>query len=149
MSDSRVYPESSYSFQQSGAGTITRIRLENFMCHSSLQIELGEYLNFITGQNGSTVSPYSLFFFLIVYRLGFFSRFSKKFVLVNGKHEISFYLLSLQVVKVLYWLLYVLHLDAERKELKGLLLWRILSKLVAGLKCLVELADGYLLRKMF
>ncbi|XP_044506156.1 structural maintenance of chromosomes protein 6B [Mangifera indica] len=53
MSDSRVYPESSYSFQQSGAGTITRIRLENFMCHSSLQIELGEYLNFITGQNGS------------------------------------------------------------------------------------------------
>ncbi|KAJ0099895.1 hypothetical protein Patl1_19829 [Pistacia atlantica] len=53
MSDSRVYPESSYSFQQSGAGIITRIRLENFMCHSSLQIELGEWVNFITGQNGS------------------------------------------------------------------------------------------------
>jgi hypothetical protein len=36
------------------AGTIARIRLENFMCHSSLHIELGEHVNFITGQNGST-----------------------------------------------------------------------------------------------
>uniref|UniRef100_A0A0D9VF15 Rad50/SbcC-type AAA domain-containing protein n=1 Tax=Leersia perrieri TaxID=77586 RepID=A0A0D9VF15_9ORYZ len=36
-----------------GAGTIARIRLENFMCHSSLHIELGQYVNFITGQNGS------------------------------------------------------------------------------------------------
>ncbi|KAF0912252.1 hypothetical protein E2562_013204 [Oryza meyeriana var. granulata] len=35
------------------AGTISRIRLENFMCHSSLQIELGQHVNFITGQNGS------------------------------------------------------------------------------------------------
>ncbi|PAN11559.1 hypothetical protein PAHAL_2G186900 [Panicum hallii] len=35
------------------AGTISRIRLENFMCHSSLHIELGEQVNFITGQNGS------------------------------------------------------------------------------------------------
>ncbi|CAM0950661.1 unnamed protein product [Alopecurus aequalis] len=35
------------------AGTISRIRLENFMCHSSLLIELGEHVNFITGQNGS------------------------------------------------------------------------------------------------
>nr|CAB3445888.1 unnamed protein product [Digitaria exilis] len=34
-------------------GTISRIRLENFMCHSSLHIELGEHVNFITGQNGS------------------------------------------------------------------------------------------------
>ncbi|XP_044380774.1 structural maintenance of chromosomes protein 6B [Triticum aestivum] len=33
------------------AGTISRIRLENFMCHSSLHIELGEHVNFITGQN--------------------------------------------------------------------------------------------------
>ncbi|KAE8720187.1 Structural maintenance of chromosomes protein 6B [Hibiscus syriacus] len=39
--------------QRSGAGTIRRIRLENFMCHSSLEIELGEWVNFITGQNGS------------------------------------------------------------------------------------------------
>ncbi|CAI0404527.1 unnamed protein product, partial [Linum tenue] len=37
----------------SGAGTIKRIRLENFMCHSNLQIELGPRVNFITGQNGS------------------------------------------------------------------------------------------------
>ncbi|KAM3274363.1 hypothetical protein ACQJBY_043466 [Aegilops geniculata] len=35
------------------AGTISRIWLENFMCHSSLHIELGEHVNFITGQNGS------------------------------------------------------------------------------------------------
>ncbi|KAE8803398.1 structural maintenance of chromosomes protein 6a-like isoform x2 [Hordeum vulgare] len=35
------------------AGTISRIRLENFMCHSSLHIDLGEHVNFITGQNGS------------------------------------------------------------------------------------------------
>nr|CAB3456474.1 unnamed protein product [Digitaria exilis] len=35
------------------AGTISRIRLENFMCHSSLHIELGEHVNFVTGQNGS------------------------------------------------------------------------------------------------
>ncbi|TVU10824.1 hypothetical protein EJB05_44376 [Eragrostis curvula] len=35
------------------AGTISKIRLENFMCHSSLQIELGNHVNFITGQNGS------------------------------------------------------------------------------------------------
>nr|AHB53235.1 SMC6 protein [Zea mays] len=35
------------------AGTISRIRLENFMCHSSLHIELDKHVNFITGQNGS------------------------------------------------------------------------------------------------
>ncbi|XP_066390022.1 structural maintenance of chromosomes protein 6B-like isoform X3 [Miscanthus floridulus] len=35
------------------AGTISRIRLENFMCHSSLHIELDQHVNFITGQNGS------------------------------------------------------------------------------------------------
>ncbi|XBH76162.1 hypothetical protein VPH35_102852 [Triticum aestivum] len=35
------------------AGTISRIRLENFMCHSSLDIELGQHVNFITVQNGS------------------------------------------------------------------------------------------------
>jgi DNA repair exonuclease SbcCD ATPase subunit len=34
-------------------GTISRIRLENFMCHSSLHIELDQHVNFITGQNGS------------------------------------------------------------------------------------------------
>ncbi|KAF9602404.1 hypothetical protein IFM89_027533 [Coptis chinensis] len=35
------------------SGIITKIRLENFMCHSSLEIEFGEWVNFITGQNGS------------------------------------------------------------------------------------------------
>ncbi|KAK8489067.1 hypothetical protein V6N13_029095 [Hibiscus sabdariffa] len=50
MSSSRVF---SGVAQRSGAGTIRRIRLENFMCHSSLEIELGEWVNFITGQNGS------------------------------------------------------------------------------------------------
>ncbi|XP_078448137.1 structural maintenance of chromosomes protein 6A-like isoform X2 [Wolffia australiana] len=35
------------------AGIISKIRLENFMCHSSLQIEFGDWVNFITGQNGS------------------------------------------------------------------------------------------------
>ncbi|GMJ05949.1 structural maintenance of chromosomes 6A [Hibiscus trionum] len=50
MSSSRLF---SGGAQRSGAGTIRRIRLENFMCHSSLEIELGEWVNFITGQNGS------------------------------------------------------------------------------------------------
>ncbi|VVB13596.1 unnamed protein product [Arabis nemorensis] len=35
------------------SGTINRIRLENFMCHSNLEIEFGDCVNFITGQNGS------------------------------------------------------------------------------------------------
>ncbi|KAK1578542.1 hypothetical protein Q3G72_031095 [Acer saccharum] len=52
-SGSRVYSDSTFASQRTGAATITRIRLENFMCHSSLQIELGEWVNFITGQNGS------------------------------------------------------------------------------------------------
>ncbi|KAM1231846.1 hypothetical protein ACFX13_042478 [Malus domestica] len=39
--------------QRSGSGIVQRVRLENFMCHSSLQIELGDWVNFITGQNGS------------------------------------------------------------------------------------------------
>ncbi|KAJ4830375.1 Structural maintenance of chromosomes protein 6B [Turnera subulata] len=41
------------SGSRSGAGTISWIRLENFMCHSNLQIELCPWVNFITGQNGS------------------------------------------------------------------------------------------------
>ncbi|MQM03164.1 hypothetical protein Taro_035939, partial [Colocasia esculenta] len=44
------------------AGIISRIRLENFMCHSCLQIEFGDWVNFITGQNGSRSSPQSPFF---------------------------------------------------------------------------------------
>lgn len=38
---------------RSSAGIISKIRLENFMCHSNLQIELDDRVNFITGQNGS------------------------------------------------------------------------------------------------
>ncbi|PKA46461.1 Structural maintenance of chromosomes protein 2-1 [Apostasia shenzhenica] len=53
MGDCRVYADSRANFAQSRAGIIWRIRLENFMCHSSLQIELGDWANFITGQNGS------------------------------------------------------------------------------------------------
>lgn len=51
MDDSRGIAE---TLTRSRAGIITRIRLENFMCHSSLEIELGDWVNFITGQNGST-----------------------------------------------------------------------------------------------
>ncbi|KAK3021619.1 hypothetical protein RJ639_045252, partial [Escallonia herrerae] len=35
------------------SGTISKIKVENFMCHSSMEIELGNWVNFITGQNGS------------------------------------------------------------------------------------------------
>ncbi|XP_022990852.1 structural maintenance of chromosomes protein 6B-like isoform X1 [Cucurbita maxima] len=47
MADSRDLPP------RRGAGIVKSIRLENFMCHSNLYIEFGEWLNFITGQNGS------------------------------------------------------------------------------------------------
>ncbi|KAH0465535.1 hypothetical protein IEQ34_005638 [Dendrobium chrysotoxum] len=52
MEASRVFSEQ-VKPARSGAGIISRIRLENFMCHSSLQIDLGDWVNFITGQNGS------------------------------------------------------------------------------------------------
>ncbi|KAL7001724.1 Structural maintenance of chromosomes protein 6A [Sarracenia purpurea var. burkii] len=38
---------------RSQAGIISKIRLENFMCHSNLEIEFGDWVNFITGRNGS------------------------------------------------------------------------------------------------
>ncbi|KNA17825.1 hypothetical protein SOVF_076440 [Spinacia oleracea] len=44
---------STQSHRSISAGTIRRIKLENFMCHSNLEIEFGDYVNFITGQNGS------------------------------------------------------------------------------------------------
>ncbi|CAI0377849.1 unnamed protein product [Linum tenue] len=53
MEDSERFPGPAGTPTPSGAGTIKRIRLENFMCHSNLQIELGPRINFITGQNGS------------------------------------------------------------------------------------------------
>ncbi|GKA06248.1 structural maintenance of chromosomes protein 6B-like protein [Tanacetum coccineum] len=37
----------------SGAGIISKIRVENFMCHSHMEINLAHHVNFITGQNGS------------------------------------------------------------------------------------------------
>ncbi|KAK6926420.1 RecF/RecN/SMC, N-terminal [Dillenia turbinata] len=51
--DSRVFSETLTRRSGPSAGIIKWIKLENFMCHSSLQIELGEWVNFITGQNGS------------------------------------------------------------------------------------------------
>ncbi|CAA0401302.1 unnamed protein product [Arabidopsis thaliana] len=42
-----------FNDQQTSSGKILRIRLENFMCHSNLEIEFGDWVNFITGQNGS------------------------------------------------------------------------------------------------
>ena len=51
MADSTISP-----IQSPTAGIVKLIRLENFMCHSSLQIELGDRVNFITGQNGSKTS---------------------------------------------------------------------------------------------
>ncbi|GKC51987.1 peptidase C48, SUMO/sentrin/Ubl1 [Tanacetum coccineum] len=35
------------------AGIISKIRVENFMCHSHMEINLADHINFITGQNGS------------------------------------------------------------------------------------------------
>ncbi|KAL0292331.1 UNVERIFIED_CONTAM: Structural maintenance of chromosomes protein 6B, partial [Sesamum calycinum] len=49
---SRVYP-TPHVPNRLQAGIISRIRLENFMCHSNLEIELGDWVNFVTGQNGS------------------------------------------------------------------------------------------------
>lgn len=48
------------------AGVISGIRLENFMCHSSLQIEFGDWVNFITGQNGSKSYPPATLLFSVV-----------------------------------------------------------------------------------
>ncbi|MCL7045553.1 hypothetical protein MKW94_011082 [Papaver nudicaule] len=38
---------------RSSAGIITKIHVENFMCHGHMDIQLGDAVNFITGQNGS------------------------------------------------------------------------------------------------
>ena len=34
-------------------GTIASVKLENFMCHERMQVDLGEHVNFVCGQNGS------------------------------------------------------------------------------------------------
>lgn len=67
MADSRAFAEARGNPARPGAGIISRIRLENFMCHSSLEIEFGDWVNFITGQNGSMRRfqlIYVFFFFL-------------------------------------------------------------------------------------
>jgi hypothetical protein len=38
---------------EADAGIIERIYLENFLCHSKLDVALGPNLNFIHGKNGS------------------------------------------------------------------------------------------------
>ncbi|KAK6155881.1 hypothetical protein DH2020_010129 [Rehmannia glutinosa] len=53
MADSRVFIDPTRRPNRMQAGIISRIRLENFMCHSNLEIEFGDWVNFITGQNGS------------------------------------------------------------------------------------------------
>lgn len=50
MADARVFNGPAEALQ---AGVITKIRLENFMCHSHMEIDIGDRVNFITGQNGS------------------------------------------------------------------------------------------------
>ncbi|KAA3460430.1 structural maintenance of chromosomes protein 6B-like [Gossypium australe] len=62
MSSSRVFSGQMYGAQRSGAGTIRRIRLENFMCHSSLEIELGEWVNFITGGKSAILTALCIAF---------------------------------------------------------------------------------------
>ncbi|RAL37243.1 hypothetical protein DM860_004165 [Cuscuta australis] len=49
MADPRVFG----SQKPNQAGIISKIRLENFMCHNNLEIDFGDSINFITGQNGS------------------------------------------------------------------------------------------------
>ncbi|GFQ04708.1 structural maintenance of chromosomes protein 6b [Phtheirospermum japonicum] len=53
MGDSRVFTDPTRRKNRLQAGIISKIRLENFMCHSNLEIEFGDWVNFITGQNGS------------------------------------------------------------------------------------------------
>lgn len=54
----------SFNDHRYASGTINRIRLENFMCHSKLEIDFGDCVNFITGQNGSKCF-FAKFVFLI------------------------------------------------------------------------------------
>ncbi|XP_073129869.1 structural maintenance of chromosomes protein 6B isoform X2 [Henckelia pumila] len=53
MADARVFADSTRPPNRLQAGIISKIRLENFMCHSNLEIDFGDWVNFITGQNGS------------------------------------------------------------------------------------------------
>ncbi|KAL3521410.1 hypothetical protein ACH5RR_019559 [Cinchona calisaya] len=53
MAASRVYQDPILRPRRLQAGIIYKIRLRDFMCHSNIEIELGDCVNFITGQNGS------------------------------------------------------------------------------------------------
>ncbi|PIN15085.1 DNA repair protein RAD18 (SMC family protein) [Handroanthus impetiginosus] len=53
MEDHGVFSDPNRRPTRLQAGIISKIRLENFMCHSNLEIEFGDWVNFITGQNGS------------------------------------------------------------------------------------------------
>lgn len=64
----------SFSDQRPSSGTIVRIRLENFMCHSNLDIEFGDWVNFITGQNGSKSLCTKSLFKLMNWPVASFSR---------------------------------------------------------------------------
>lgn len=57
MADARVINGPAGALQ---AGIITKIRLENFMCHTHMEIDIGDRVNFITGQNGSQSSFFSV-----------------------------------------------------------------------------------------
>lgn len=60
MAESRVFTGSVKRPRCPEAGIIKKVRVENFMCHSNLEIELGQFVNFITGQNGSKSSSVTL-----------------------------------------------------------------------------------------
>lgn len=84
MGDSRPFTEPRGNPARSGAGIVSRIRLENFMCHSSLEVAFGDWVNFITGQNGSMRR--SQFPSLLVLFIGIFRGFGV--FLVGGKSAI-------------------------------------------------------------
>lgn len=87
MGDSRVFTQPLLASHRPSAGIILRIRLENFMCHSSLQIEFGEWLNFITGQNGSN-SLFSLYLYVIVLYALLSTRLLDFLIFAGGKSAI-------------------------------------------------------------
>ncbi len=48
-----VEEEDDRESQEMEAGIIEKIRLDNFMCHKSLEVEFCNNVNIITGENGS------------------------------------------------------------------------------------------------
>ena len=60
------------SSERGGTATILKIYVENFMCHSRLEIEFCEWVNFITDQNGSKCQQ-TIILYLVPVDLLFFS----------------------------------------------------------------------------